>query len=150
MKQFCLLCIALGVSILTFAQEKKVYWSYLAKKVKDRTYEIRVIASIEPGWYIYAQSQPPKSVSQATEFSFTKSPIINFKGTPQEEGTMVRKNFKVLGIESNTYLETVTFLQLVVLKADVKTNLEGTVKYQTCNDNMCLPPETNKFSIMLQ
>jgi len=149
MKKLSVLVVAMLCSLAMFSQEQ-VKWSYVAKKVKDKTYEIRVIASIAPGWFIYAQQQPPQSISQPTQIAFVKNPLVNLSGKVTEEGTMVQKEYKVLGIKSNTYLDTVSFIQTVTLKADVRTNVEGTVRYQVCNANMCMPPEDAKFSVLLQ
>jgi thiol:disulfide interchange protein DsbD len=141
--------VALGVSILAFSQQKKVSWSYLAKKVKDRTFEVRLIATIESGWFIYSKDQPAESTSQPTEVVFTKNPLVTIS-RESEEGRVIRKRYPSLGYVANTYKDTVAFVQLVTVKGDVKTNLDCVVRFQSCNDYQCLPPESNKFSIMLQ
>jgi Disulphide bond corrector protein DsbC len=57
---------------------------------------------------------------------------------------------KTLGISANQYSNMVTFTQKIKLKANVKTNLTGSVEYQTCDDKKCLPPKTVNFSIALK
>lgn len=150
MKKLSVLVVAMLCSLAMFSQEQ-VKWSYVAKKVKDKTYEIRVIASIAPGWFIYGQQQPEESVSQSTQFNFTRSPLLAIPATPLvEEGKVIHKKYPSLGYTANTYKESVSFVQTVTLKANVKTNLEGFVVFQACNDRMCMPPESTKFSLLLQ
>ncbi len=52
-----------------------------------------------------------------------------------------------LEVSANQYSGKVDFVQVVKLKANVKTNLTGSVEYQTCDDKKCLPPKTVNFSI---
>lgn len=142
--------LVLFVSIVSYAQEQ-VKWSYVAKKVKDKTYEVRLIATIPSGWYIYAQAQPEESISQPTTISFAKNPLLNISDKPfAEQGQVIRKRYPGLGYVANTYQDTVQFVQLITVKSDVKTNLLGTVRFQACNDHMCMPPEDEKFTLMLQ
>ena len=66
---------------------------------------------------------------------------------------------KTLGIEQWQYAEKVDFVQVIELKVKgyrfrensqgAKTNLTGTVTYQTCNDHECLPPKTERFDIAI-
>lgn len=152
MKKLTLLMVAIACTLCTFAQiaNKKVNWSFTSKKVGDHTYELRMTAIIEEGWHIYSQKQPQKAIITPTEFSFIYNPLITVGGAVKEEGDMRIKSYKNLDFYTNIYEETVTFVQRVSVKADVKTNIECKVTYQTCTDEKCLPPATDKFSIMLQ
>ena len=42
---------------------------------------------------------------------------------------------------------TIDFVQTVKLKANVKTNLAGSVEFMVCNDSRCLPPSTVEFKV---
>ena len=60
------------------------------------------------------------------------------------------KHFEPLfGVEVKQFSNKVNFVQTVKLKGKVKTNLNGTVEFMTCNDYECLPPSKQKFSITL-
>lgn len=149
MRKLSVLLIA-TVSTLFVYSQRQVNWSYIANKIADKVYEVRVIATIQPGWYIYAHHQPHKSIGQPTEIAFSKNPLINPADAVKEEGKLIKKRFNAQGIESNTYLDTVTFTQHITLKADAKTVLEGTVLYQACNAHLSMPPDSLKFLMMLQ
>lgn len=150
MKKLSVLLLAVLVTAYGFSQPK-VAWSYVATKVKEKTYELRIIATIPSGWFIYSQKQPEESVSAPVSITITKSPLLKIPDTPfQEDGKLIRKRYPTLGYTANTYQDTVAFIKEITLKADVKTNVEGIVHFQACNDQICLPPEEFKFSISLQ
>jgi len=57
---------------------------------------------------------------------------------------------KQLGLSANQYSNNVDFVQIVKLKGSAKTNVSGSVEYQTCDDKKCLPPKTVNFSVALK
>ena len=56
---------------------------------------------------------------------------------------------KILKVSANQYSNTVTFTQVVKLKGKAKTSITGTVEYQTCDDQKCLPPKKVSFKVAL-
>ena len=70
-------------------------------------------------------------------------------GKAKEMGKMeVYKDAK-LGISANQYKDKVEFVQKLKLKSNIKTNISGTVEYQTCDDKKCLPPKKLNFNVAL-
>ncbi len=59
-------------------------------------------------------------------------------GNVKEVGKMQLFKDEKLKISANQYSEKVDFVQVVKLKANVKTNIVGSVEYQTCDDKKCL------------
>jgi hypothetical protein len=55
-----------------------------------------------------------------------------------------------LDIEAWQYAGKVEFVQQVKFKAKTKTNLSGTIEYQVCTDEKCLPPTTVRFNVSIQ
>ena len=125
--------------------ENPVKWSYRAKKVSDKLYDIYVTASIDPRWHVYAQEAGEGP--EPTSLSFSKNPLIKFDGKPKEEGKLEKQydeNFKsVLKFYSNK----VSFVQRVKVKSSASTIVKGTVSYMVCNDRKCLPPKEIAFSV---
>ena len=71
-----------------------VTWSYSAKKIADKTYEIHMTANIDGNWHLYAQDAGEGP--EPTTFSFTTNPLISFDGKVKEVGKMEKsydKNF---------------------------------------------------------
>jgi len=52
-------------------------------------------------------------------------------------------------VDVKQFSDKVDFVQVVKLKAQVKTSVDAAVEYMVCNDKQCLPPSTKKFSIAL-
>ena len=68
---------------------------------------------------------------------------------------MIESGVKQFSYEKSTnvaayfYDNSVDFIQVVYLKAKVKTNVSGFVTFQVCNENKCLPPRTIPFIIAI-
>ena len=127
-----------------------VSWSYTSKKIAENTYEIYLTAAIQPGWHLYAQSQPSDAVAQPTLFIFNNNPLLSFDGKVKEVGKLEKFNDEKLGVSANQYSGKVDFVQVVKVKGAAKTNVTGKLEFQTCDDKKCLPPKTVPFSIALK
>lgn len=145
---FIFLFLLLLLTSATFSQS--VEWSFLSNRVNDTLFEVRLTASInEDGAFIYSQKQPQTTISQPTVVKFTKNPLVRLRGQVKEEGKLIMKHYDDLGYTTNIYKQQVTFVQTVLVKPRVKTTLTGSILFQTCNEYMCMPPETVPFSVSL-
>src|SRR5882724_912831 len=116
-----------------------VHFTYSVSKAKDQGYEVHITAAIDNGWHIYSQTQPDEAIAQPTAIVFVKNPLITMTGKPKEEGTKEKYEDKTAGIVQYQYSGKLDFVQAVTIKAKVKTNISGTITYQACTDEMCLP-----------
>ena len=76
--------------------------------------------------------------------------MILLDGNIKEVGKMQLFKDEKLKISANQYAGKVDFVQKVKLKSNTKTNLVGSVEYQTCDDKKCLPPKKIDFTIALK
>lgn len=139
---------ALFISAAAFAQiENPVKWSYTAKKISDKVYELHITANLEPKWHIYAQDagEGPSS----TEVNFTKNPLVVMDGKVKEVGNLEKEYNTIFGSVLKFYHSKVTFVQKVKLRSNVATVVKGSVNYMVCNDKRCLPPKDLQFSIKI-
>jgi len=127
-----------------------IQWSYTAKKIADKIYEIHLTATIQNTWHLYSQTQPSDAIVQPTGIIFKKNPLISLDGNVKELGKLQLFKDERLKISANQYAGTVDFVQKVKLKSNVKTNLVGSVEYQTCDDKKCLPPKKIDFTVALK
>ncbi|MCW3094252.1 MAG: sugar transporter [Ferruginibacter sp.] len=139
------------VLVLFFAAanaQQKISWSYAAKKLADNKYEIHITANPPSGWHIYSQLTPDGGPIPTT-FKFNNNALLALQGKVGEKGKVITyfdKNFKV----NVKYFEgKADFVQVVMLKGKIKTNVSGEVESMICNDRVCMPPTTEKFSISL-
>ncbi|MDB5207386.1 MAG: hypothetical protein JWR72_2461 [Flavisolibacter sp.] len=129
--------------------QNPVTWSFSGKKVNETIYEVQMTATMQAGWHLYSQTQPKDAIAQPTSFKFNNNPLLQLDGAIKESGKMEKFTDKELGISANQYSNKVVFLQKVKLKGKAKSNVGGTVTFQTCDDKKCLPPKTVNFNIAL-
>ena len=144
------LVVLLIAGASAFAQLNPVSWAFNSKKIGDKTYEVRMTATMQPGWHLYSQVQPEDAIAIPTDIQFNKNPLISLNGAIKEVGKMEKFKDDKLGVAANQYAKKVEFVQVVKLKANAKTNLTGTIEYQTCDDEKCLPPKKVNFNLAVQ
>ena len=137
------------ITVAAKAQLNPVSWTYSTKKIADKTYELHITATMQSGWHLYSQTQPEDAIAEPTKITFNKNPLLILDGKIKEEGKMEKFHDAKLDLSANQYSSKVEFVQTVKLKASAKTNVSGTVRFQTCNDEKCLPPKNVTFSIAL-
>lgn len=141
MKKWLLALVFMGFAGLAQAQLNPISWTFSAKKISDNTYEVQMKASIQTNWHLYSQTQPDDAVAMPTTFVLSPNPLFTLDGKIKEIGKMEKYTDKILKVSANQYSNTVTFTQVVKLKGKAKTSITGTVEYQTCDDQKCLPPK---------
>jgi hypothetical protein len=133
------------ISLLALAvkgqSNKQVQWAYVTKKIADKTYEVHMTATIGGNYHMYAQN-PGVEGPAATVFTFVKNPLAQVDGKPREVGKMVKKFESAWPGTVNYFEKTVDFVQVVKLKANIKTTLAGAVEFMVCNESQCLPPSS--------
>ncbi|MFT4093040.1 MAG: protein-disulfide reductase DsbD family protein [Niabella sp.] len=143
------LSLILG-SLGAYAQIKQpAKWNFSAKKIDATTYEVHLTAVIDAGWHTYSQTTPDGG-PVATDIKFVTNPLVIIQGPAKEIGKLEQKHEPIFGVDVKQFSNKVDFVQTVKLKGKVKTMLNGTIEYMTCNDRECLPPTTQKFSIALK
>lgn len=148
MKKFLLFGLAATLTAgMAMAQStKEVSWSYSAKKIADKTYEVHMTAVIGGDFHLYAQDAGGDGPIPTT-FTLTKSPLFILDGKIKENGNLVKKFESAWSHDVRYYEKTVDFVQVVKLKSNVKTSLAGKVEFMVCNDHECLPPADVDFKV---
>jgi len=132
-----------------FAQDgsaRMVKWDFTSKKIDDKTYEVRIAATIEGNFHIYAQNLGIEGPVPTT-FTFVKNPLVILNGKPKEVGKIIKKHEEVWGGDVSFFEKKVDFIQIVQLKSKVKTNIGGKVEFMVCDDKKCLPPSEVSFKV---
>lgn len=149
-KIFFSVLILFTAAIASAQMANPVSWTFSSKKISDDVYEVQMIATMQAGWHLYAQNQPKDAIAIPTAFSFTKNPLVEVNGKVHEVGKLEKFKDEELGVSANQYSKKVVFTQKIKVKGKIKTNVAGSVTYQTCDDKKCLPPKTVNFSIELK
>ena len=76
MKVTLLSLLVTMISAVSMAQSsKEVKWAFTSKKIADKTYEVRMTATVNNGWHIYSQKVGVDGPIP-TAFTFTKNPLV--------------------------------------------------------------------------
>lgn len=148
MKKLHLLFTLLIVGFTAFAQNADpVKWNFTARKKTASTYEVVLSATLPKPWHIYSQNTEG---SLPTTISFNTNPLVSLDGKAKETGSLIKMFDKNLKENVAYYSNKVSFTQTVKVKAGIKTNITGFVKYMVCDDEKCLAPTKKSFDIKLQ
>jgi|SRR5579872_4698589 len=140
MKKLLFSAFSLFIGTLAMAQSsKQVSWTWSAKKIAEKTYEVHMTATIGGDFHMYSQDAGGDGPIPTT-FTFTKSPLIALDGNVKEKGQVVKKFETAWNHDVRYYEHSVEFVQIVKLKSNIKTALAGKVEFMVCNDHECLPP----------
>jgi thiol:disulfide interchange protein DsbD len=143
--------IITGIFLLLFAGYANaqilnpVIWTYSAKKIADKTYELHITATIDGNWHLYAQDAGEGP--EPTTIAFTANPLITFDGNVKEIGKMEKSYDKNFNSVLKYYAKKVDFVQKIKVRTDIATAVKGTVTFMVCNDRKCLPPRDVPFTI---
>jgi len=122
-----------------------VTWTYTAKKIADKTYELHMTATIDGNWHLYAQDAGKGP--EPTSFVFTPNPLVKFDGKVKEIGKQEKSFDKNFNSVLKYYGKKVDFVQKVKVKSSTATVVKGVVNFMVCNDRQCLPPRDVPFTI---
>lgn len=130
--------------------QNPVSWKLEAPQTKLRSnqkIEVKLSARIEKGWYVYAPEQPENQGPVPMRISVPEDSAFQIEGniTSPKPLSKFDQNF---GIESRFFVDEVTFkVPVKALREADASSIVLKVRYQTCNDTVCLPPRTIAVSV---
>ena len=142
---FIITLFLLGAGFADAQINNPVIWSYTAKKIADKTYELHITATIDGNWHLYAQDAGKGP--EPTSFVFTPNPLIKYDGKIKEIGKQEQSFDKNFNSVLKYYGKKVDFVQKVKVKSSTATVVKGVVNFMVCNDRQCLPPRDVPFTI---
>src|SRR5690606_19426270 len=117
---------------------------------KGQRIEVSLNASIEDGWHLYALDQPAGG-PVATTIKATEASPWKVEGEIKSPKPIVRPdpNFTVDGkpLETRSFTNEVSFKVPLAAAADAAIeSVSLDVRFQACNDSLCLPPRTMRVT----
>lgn len=148
MQRFMMVLACAFFAVGAMAQIKDpVKWT-ATKRKSASGYEVVITAVLPKPWHIYSQ-HTGEGGPVPTSFKFTKNPLLTFTGDVKEVGKLKEQYDKLFDTKVKYYGEKVDFVQSVKVRGNVKTNVNVTVEYMTCDDSQCLPPTKKTFNVSL-
>lgn len=127
-----------------------VRWSFKVNKIAPNKYELRMTALIDAGWHLYSQKQPEPSEVYPTRLKLNNNPLVLKSGSTNELGDKIEHKDEILGQTQYLYKSNFELVQVLEVKAGVKTQISGEIEYQACTDMSCLSPNSQKFLLDLR
>lgn len=148
MKKIFAFIVMVFFAVGAMAQLKDpVKWTATSRK-SGQGYEVVLTATLPKPWHIYSQHTGDGGPIP-TSIKFTRNPLVTLDGGVKEVGK-IKENFdKLFDTQVKYFADKVDFVQTVKVKGNVKTNVNVTVEYMTCDDTQCLPPTKKTFTVSL-
>lgn len=128
-----------------------VDWITKVKKIGDEEFELSLEASLEKGWHIYSQQkvETDELAPTATEFTFhNENKAYELVGeTTEPDG--IQKFDKVFDMKIKYFEGKVVFKQKIKRLDAALKSIKAEVFFGVCDDEKCLPPDTEEFVILL-
>ncbi|MBW8361958.1 MAG: thioredoxin family protein [Kaistella sp.] len=122
-----------------------VKFKYNINSLQNNEYEAVLTATIEKDWHVYSKDLPPDS-GIPTEMKLSSKEGIELIGKVTEVGKKHDEFSEAFGAQIVYYSDLVQFKQKFKLKNGAKpANITAEIMYQTCNDRICLAPNTLEF-----
>jgi len=150
MKKISLTIVAvLMVMTGAFAQiHNPVKWSVAQKKLNSKEGVVFIKATIQNGWNIYSQNVPDGG-PLPTVFTFKPSKEYSLNGKTAEPKPKTKYE-EVFKMNVPYFTQEVVFQQKVKLNSTKPTTVSGTVEWQACDKNQCLPPDEYNFTVTIK
>ncbi|MGH9939085.1 MAG: protein-disulfide reductase DsbD N-terminal domain-containing protein [Blastocatellia bacterium] len=118
-----------------------------------QTAKLLITAKLEPGWHLYALTQPPPP--RAAKVTIDESGVFKLNGAVQQPKPKIYKdpNFSQPGeppFMSQAFENEVTFTAPIKVADDAQAGARSLIakfSYQVCDDQTCLRPTTKTFEI---
>ena len=125
-----------------------VSWNFSTVEKGNGTYDLVFNASIESPWHMYA-IELEQTGPIPTTISLVPNSSVRFIGDIKELTKAVVKFDEGFQFNVGAYYKKAGFSQLVSVLSVKPVIIKGTIDYQCCNDETCLPPFQDEFSFSL-
>ena len=140
------LILLLSIITMSFSAQIKdpVKFQLKINKLGNNIYEAVLVANLEKNWHIYSKDIPEDSGIPTEMILSGKN--IEVMGKVTEIGEKIDEYSEAFGTRIVYYSNKVSFVQKFKLKDASKTaNIGVEITYQTCDDRVCLAPNTLEF-----
>jgi len=148
-----LIAIALLLPSVQAQKLDPVQWSLASDTTKappGSTVTLKLTAQLQEGWHLYSPTTPPGGPTPTT-LALASNPVVASTKIYQTNPT--RKFDQNFGIDTETFEKEEVFILAPTLAKDAAagpSELTAEMRYQACNDSLCLPPKKKTASFTLQ
>lgn len=144
-KNWLILIVLFLFQGITAQIKDPVKFKYNINSLPNNEYEAVLTATIDKNWHIYSKDLPADS-GIPTEMKLSSKEGIDLIGKVVEVGKKHDEFSEAFGAQIVYYSDLVQFKQKFKLKNNAKpATVSAEITYQTCNDRVCLAPNTLEF-----
>lgn len=141
----------LGLLVMTVAVQAQILtpvkWKIQLEDSESAEKTLTFTATADQGWHVYDMNLPKGGpISTSITYETLKGAELVGKPTSSVAPSVVRDEQAYPGLELRWYSGTVTFTQKIKVTDPKAFKMVGEVEYMACNDESCLPPETESFA----
>lgn len=144
-----LLCLCLFGMGAANAQVNPVKWKFTVEPVGEQEVVLVFSATVTGGYHLYGQHQDPLG-PLPTVFVFPESADFKLKGKATESPKPVTEKDETFGVDVQFFKKDATFRQTITLASAKDMEIKGTIDYQVCNDETCVPFSDIPFSFKIK
>ncbi len=123
-----------------------VKWHVEQKATGTGTADIVIRAEIDPGWHLYGLDIPEDG-PRPTMIVLSTIENARLNGRLKAISELHYEYDVNFDMELNWYDTEAVFVQPIAFSDPEKVYIEGHVEYMVCNDQTCLPPTSESFSL---
>ena len=122
-------------------------WTYEVKKTGDNVYDLLFKLKLKEHWHIWSMNPGGDGMQIPPEFTFDVNPAVQKVGSVKEKGKKITDSMEGVEGKVSFFHDNVVYTQQV--KVTGNTLVKGELRYQVCDDKMCLPPKDKAFSFSI-
>jgi len=122
-----------------------VTWTFDLIQKDAQTFELQAHADIKPGFHLWSVDPGGDGTLIPTDITLADE-TLKWKGKWIESREPEVRSYDFIDGAVRYFDSSVTFSRTLTGLAP-KATLSGSVDFQTCNEQMCFPPETIDFSV---
>ncbi|MDE6528637.1 MAG: thioredoxin family protein [Muribaculaceae bacterium] len=125
-----------------------ITWNVSVADNSDEYAIIKFSASVEPGWHLYGFDLPADGPN-ATSIKIDYPEGVTPDGAITPDRAPIEKFDPVFSLKLSWWDADVTFTQKVTVSDGNAHDLSGTIFFQGCNDQTCISPQKEPFSVQV-
>lgn len=135
--------LSLGLNAQIF---EPIKWTHTLKATGKNTGEITHKATIEDKWHLYGLNIPDDG-PKPTAFVYEKISGAKLVGGIQAKSKLMEVFDPNFQMKLNWYAKEAVFVQKISFDNLSEVKIEGYAEYMACDDQRCLPPTEDAFSV---
>jgi thiol:disulfide interchange protein DsbD len=128
-----------------------ITWEASVEKENDSIFNLVFTATLEEGWHLYSQKEADIDIAPiATTFSYNNAEE-NFELIGETTEPDIEPIYDQVFEADITYFEDeAVFTQQIKVQPGSNPEIIAEIYFSVCDDEKCLPPETERFNISLE